>query len=672
MKPKYFFITNYDDISSALVAFLLNAHPDLHCSESKGNLFFNACHAMTNSVDEWIETDIHPQKTSNGNINHYTAYELQNRILMEKSNHPLRMVNLIASPLTRIRLLMRSWLVTYKTAELAVEALEKQLQHIQNINHELIYKYKVYQIYQGILASVSQQQIDCSLAENKLFIFALTKLITEDCAGLPTSAKKIHLEKLLVNENYFMDFVQYISPSTHFTALLRVNLKQQMRQCHDYLESINHDPLQAWMHDLLANYLERRFHTIYNNHVDKPLSSLYREAGLESSNVSAQPFYSKLISIQLNSNRPAQLSLYFDNIEETADDPKQIEVLVNIDDNDSNMRDLLDREILSRSFTIKYISSPRPQSFCDLWKPINTLLTITDPHAYFLLNISDEMLFATPGWDSILKKYVGYFPDHLFRLRLSRNKFRNYFDRWECSFAQDSIPITTKKWIDIGGDWNPCFGPDSYQQLISFYLAKEGEFSGTQYLRDIPIMDIKLHGDIPSLGISREKCWKLNRDHILAMQICQSHKMQEEARRRAMLIKAHILVAKNQLSNIQIEDNKKKKQIYLINSSTNSLISKLDYHVNPLVIGLQNQLRKLRFYAYFGAGKDYPRGYPGGFAAYLKARYLFCYNSYEGLARIQRVKRWLRDIFFFYKEYFLRAKNRIIRVKNRLIRIVSQ
>ena len=94
--------------------------------------------------------------------------------------------------------------------------------------------------------------------------------------------------------------------------------------------------------------------------------------------------------------------------------------------------------------------------------------------------------------------------------------------------------------MTIGGDWNPCFGPDSFQQLISFYLTKEGIFSNEQYLRDIPITDIQFCGDVPLLGISPEKQWKHHRDHIKAMLICQSYKMQLEARRRAVMLKAHI------------------------------------------------------------------------------------------------------------------------------------
>ena len=74
------------------------------------------------------------------------------------------------------------------------------------------------------------------------------------------------------------------------------------------------------MTDLTAKYTGLRLQTIYYPHVDKPLISFYKELGYTfSADESINHLYSKLISIQLNSNRPAQLSIYFDNIEETAD-----------------------------------------------------------------------------------------------------------------------------------------------------------------------------------------------------------------------------------------------------------------------------------------------------------------------------------------------------------------
>ena len=352
--------------------------------------------------------------------------------------------------------------------------------------------------------------------------------------------------------------------------------------------------------------------------------------------------FSKIISIQLNSNRPAQLVAYFDNVEETADNPQEVEVLVNIDQGDDDMKNLLDSEITKRKFTLKYIQSPRPDSFYDLWKPINKLLEITDQGAYFLLNISDEMFFSHKGWDSTLKKYVGLFPDHIFRLRASRNKYRNYYDRWECNFAQDSIPFTTRKWLNIVGDWNPCFGPDSFQQLISFYLAKDGAFSYEQIIRDIPITDIEFLGDIPTLGLQSDKHWSFRRDSVKALLICQSYEMQLEARRRAMLLKASILVHEKLLQNPKLVENKKKKFIQIY--TQNQVHATLSYKLNWFKITLENQWRKLFFFYYFGHGFNIKIKPFQSVLYYLMIKYKLAFNTVNFFLRFLKIKAIKKEV----------------------------
>lgn len=669
----FFFITSYDDISSELIAFLLNSHPDLSCSTGKSDLLMEPSHHQTVTLDEWIVSHTYPGKIYNGNINQFSAYELQNRILLEKSTHPIRRVHLTISPYLRVKLLMHSWLLAFQTPENAVQKLDTQFATLQSTHHEIIHRYQFRTLFNTIKADIEKLHIDLALPENKLFLFALTKLITQDSADLPSSSRKYLLENLLANELYLVDFMNELTSSgLSLPSIWRLNLKPKMDECRHFLERIQHETSPSWMHDLITKYIELRLPTIYHPHVDKPLIHFYKDCGYTFPASANAAVYSKLISIQLNSNRPAQLSLYFDNIEETADDTSQIEVLVNIDTDDVAMHDMLEREIPRRSFTIKYIATPRPASFCDLWKPINQLLTITDPHAYFLLNISDEMLFATRGWDSLLKKYVGFFPDHLFRLRASRNKIRNYFDRWECSFGQDAIPITTKKWVDTGGDWNPCFGPDSFQQLISLYLAKEGQFSNHHYLRELPIIDIAFHGDIPALGIHPAKAWRHNRDHILAMQICQSHAMQQEARRRAILIKAHIMADRLQLAHFDVVDDKMRKQIHLIDTETTEVVAREDYRLSWLGITLTNQFRKLRFYAYFGSGMDYHHGYVGGFLAYLKSKYHFFAALHHCTQQLCSLpKRLVRLTVHVPLTIVRRAFNLLRKIRRRIIRVMQ-
>ncbi len=673
MDNKFFFITTYDNISGSLLASLINTHPDIACNLSFNDPFLHNHTPIEKSIcqttiDKIIEFDSQTPNKLCGNIQRFPAFELQHKSLTEKSKHPYTHVNIAMAPNLRINFLLDSWINHFKTAESAYHYIEQALVTLQTNNHELFSLYRFNYFYAHILNTAKIKKIDLTSAKNKLFLIALAKVIAYDTADLPTPCKTFNFEKLMQHAEYFNQFINRLaSSSIIFSEQYQNEIENKLTDATAIIETFSKSRWEPWRIDLLALYTQERLHTIYYPHIDNPLGTFYAALDYKqfSANNGNNACYSKLISIQLNSNRPRQLSAYFDNIEETANDPTQIEVLVNIDDNDANMETLLTKEMAERKFTLKYIKTPQPKSFCDLWKPINKLLEITDPQAYFLLNISDEMLFATPGWDSILKKYVGFFPDHLFRLRASRNKFKNYFDRWEASFAQDCIPFTTKKWIDIGGDWNPCFGPDSYQQLIAFYLAKEGAFSNTNYLRDIPIIDIQFHGDVPAMGIEAKKAWKHGSDHIKAMEICQSYRMQLEARKRAIRIKAHIIAAKNQLENFAIIDYPSKKQIHLLNKDTKKTIRIMSYRLSRIQITLVNQWRKLQFNSYFGDGKEGRVNIVHGFLRYLKAKYLFFYYARLALPYYNRPKKIIRETIGFLLRPF-KKNNPLTKEYNRV------
>src|SRR5690242_2172381 len=120
-----------------------------------------------------------------------------------------------------------------------------------------------------------------------------------------------------------------------------------------------------------------------------------------------------LLSIHLTSNRPENFRLFLDRLEETTTDPSSIEIVVKIDDDDTEMNQLLPVEAARRPFRIVYITGPRNAGFYDLWRCFDDLLDACDPNAYFVINLNDEMRFAKSGWDIALRRYVGLYPDHI-------------------------------------------------------------------------------------------------------------------------------------------------------------------------------------------------------------------------------------------------------------------
>ena len=129
--------------------------------------------------------------------------------------------------------------------------------------------------------------------------------------------------------------------------------------------------------------------------------------------------------IHLNSNNPKNILELVENINTTAANPKKIEIIVNIDDGDeaslNNIKNLQKKD----GVVLKYIQTNIIKSFKDVWKPYNKLLLLTDKDVDFVTLFSDEFRFSTPEWDNALKKYIGYYEDNIFRIRLSRYRYYN-------------------------------------------------------------------------------------------------------------------------------------------------------------------------------------------------------------------------------------------------------
>lgn len=665
----FFFISTYDKITAELLTSLINIHPDIECKIQPDNHFFPS--GITGTLDDFMIRNKSSEKKISGSIRSVMSYDLYNRILTEKTRQPFKKVNIMLSPISRVRLIMHSWLESGLPPE---QILEKLNEEIMNDGKEkgLLSRYYVMDYYQKyMLALINnvkevykakvrngenpsgdmllQKLFNLGKPVGMLFVYAIALVVAFDSADLPMTGKKYSFETLVTDENVFLDFIQYITnKEVIWTEEHRAAFNQKLEEVGQRINDVLSQPWEDWQEAIVRTILNDRFNIVCGSHVNKPLIDLYEAGGYH---FAKKPpiTYSKLISIQLNSCRPVQLFTYFDNIEETTDNPQEVEVLVNIDRGDMAMKSLLESEIPRRKFTIKYIESPKPASYFDLWKPLNELLKITDPNAYFLLNVSDEMLFITKGWDTVLKKYVGFFPDHIFRLRLSRNKFRNYFDRWECNFAQDSCPITTKRWIDIGGDWNPCFGPDSFQQLVSFYLAKEGEYINDNYLRDVPILDIKLEGDIPELGNKPEKKWDHIRKSIKAMLVCQSYKMQQEARRRAILLKAHMYRDEKSLAITQVHDNKWRKRVE-IRMPEGIVLHTMSYKLSWFKIALTNQWRKIYLGYYFCNIVPVSSNMLIGALIYLVYNKAWCYALYRIYFAIKQKVKYVLFLGFLRKK----------------------
>lgn len=327
------------------------------------------------------------------------------------------------------------------------------------------------------------------------------------------------------------------------------------------------------------------------------------------------------ISLQLASNNPENLLRLFDNVEERADRPEQVEVLVKVDEEDAAMVALMEQEATRRRFSLKYLVSPRGAGFADLWKAYNALYELTSKSAYFVCLLSDEVQVNERGWDSVLRRYVGLFPDDIFRLRTTRLKFRNYFDFWECGFAPDSFAFYTKRWLDIVGNWNPCTGPDSSQQFVAYYMGYGTHPAFRQFNRDVPILDLSFSGEGASRGMTEEQRQRRNTVNFREWFKLVSHPMQEELYRRARLLQANILVCEQKDRALQIECDVASKTVVLRDRDSSEIVDLLPFKLSRVRLFLANLRRTLHYHSYAGGGQSSWKMFPFSVIDFLVVYY---------------------------------------------------
>lgn len=209
-----------------------------------------------------------------------------------------------------------------------------------------------------------------------------------------------------------------------------------------------------------------------------------------------------LLSIHVASIRPDQITQFVENIHSTCINKNAYEIIVKVDAEDPVMIKCLSD--LTEKYGERHVKSlvrPRKHGPWSLWEFYNEQYRMTHEKVYFLCLFSDEVRIDTEGWDQILKKYIGFYKDNIFRLKLSDNRLRHFYKLDEVLRMPDNFPLITKKWMDICGVWGDCHSPDTFQQAVSYYLGKLNVF------RDIPIFDIQLSGIDAGLLIPPEKIY---------------------------------------------------------------------------------------------------------------------------------------------------------------------
>ena len=171
----------------------------------------------------------------------------------------------------------------------------------------------------------------------------------------------------------------------------------------------------------------------------------------------------------------------------------------------------------------------------------------------------DDIIYKTKNWDSIILKYENSFEDNIFRIRCSKYKNETYKDVWECGYKPDTCAFYTKKWLNTVGQWNPCIGPDTFQECVSYYLIRYGE----NFQRNIIDSLIKFDGQEVSTKLKFKERIQRTRIYYKSFFRLMSYKNQAKANLAAYKI-ADKIKSKNMIINFE---KLKRRKIYIKNFS---------------------------------------------------------------------------------------------------------
>src|SRR5262245_31302647 len=247
-----------------------------------------------------------------------------------------------------------------------------------------------------------------------------------------------------------------------------------------------------------------------------------------------------------------------ENLLDTASEPRCFEVVVKIDTEDAAMQRAVAQIKSELEVNLTVVVSPRPPSYFHTYIAFNEILKASDSGYYFCWHINDEILIETKGWDRILARYVGYFPDHIFRLKVNPQKmYWNFFDIHEIGLYAD-FPIVPRRWLDATGIWAPCHGPDTYQEAVSIHLARLGIH------RNVPLAEIVVGGDEAGQNISPERTLFRSQVTCLSWYKGLTASMQEEMARAARRLQLFIMAHQLGIEHYELRDDPVTKALTLV------------------------------------------------------------------------------------------------------------
>lgn len=216
------------------------------------------------------------------------------------------------------------------------------------------------------------------------------------------------------------------------------------------------------------------------------------------------------IVLTVGSNRPEELEALFENVYESVADPLNVGILLVADDGDKAVAEVARSWEGKVPTEVVYLKNQWGKCHLPLAKTF--YLPHCHPDVYFLTALSDEVRFATKGWDEMLLAYRGHYSDDIFMVAVNKPASSAPTSLLDAYCHSENFPFITRRVIQNLAYWAPMPGIDSWVGMIFLLLSKMDIGHGIDTNRIVYRDLFKMTGIEPLDGIYYKGANKLAHD----------------------------------------------------------------------------------------------------------------------------------------------------------------
>lgn len=171
--------------------------------------------------------------------------------------------------------------------------------------------------------------------------------------------------------------------------------------------------------------------------------------------------------------RAAKCLGYIQSIENTADHPERVEVLIKVDDDDPELSHY--RNILGHPWKLKRVHIEfGPSLFGDIGAMWNAVAKLATGDIFFAGN--DDLMHQTQGWDTVIDKVAAEYPDDIYCL---------WFNDGINGENHCAFPVVSRLWYETLGYLYPTGFKYCYPDTWVFDIGKK--VGRCKYVADVTV-----------------------------------------------------------------------------------------------------------------------------------------------------------------------------------------